>query len=457
MSPGCTYRSGECDENASWQCRAGGEDSSEDSTLDATATVPGASLRARVTTPHHPAAHHCCTTTITGTPMLVDQRRSRSGPAPRHGARFLLRHRARRPRAAGGGGPAGRRVPRRAPPPAAPHGPGRGPVAGRTRRGAAALLDESLAGRRRPARRRTAVDGTGRARPGRRGRPRRGDDAGPGARRGTRPPRHRARRPPGCDRAAERGRPARLGRRLARRRARALPPDPAQRARGTQLRADRRRPVRRRRHHGPGGRADRPEPGDRPPRPDRGAPRAGRDRRGRRRVRRVPGAAAQQRRRPHHPGSRPRSGSRACCRRCPRGPCCAAARPSGFPSPPPACASPATRAGSSRVAPRRAPSATSFSVRPGPARCRRSGVRVRAVHARYFRTRRRARPADRPQPARPAACPTTTRPTATEGDAPGTTGTGESEEFVGRVAGRDLGYAGETGAEARAEAGEVNP
>ena len=44
-----------------------------------------------------------------------------------------------------------------------------------------------------------------------------------------------------------------------------------------------------------------------------------------------------------------------------------------------------------------------------------------------------------------------------EGDAPGTTGTGEGEEFVGRVAGRDLGYAGETGAEARAEAGEKNP
>jgi hypothetical protein len=44
-----------------------------------------------------------------------------------------------------------------------------------------------------------------------------------------------------------------------------------------------------------------------------------------------------------------------------------------------------------------------------------------------------------------------------EGDASATTGTGESEEFVGRVAGRDLGYAGQTGAEARAEAGEVNP
>ena len=45
----------------------------------------------------------------------------------------------------------------------------------------------------------------------------------------------------------------------------------------------------------------------------------------------------------------------------------------------------------------------------------------------------------------------------TEGDNPGTTGTGEADEFVGRVAGRDLGYAGETGAEARAEAGEKNP
>ena len=79
MSPGCTYRSGECDENASWQCRDGGEDSSEDSTLDPTASVPGASLRARVTTAAPPAVHCCCTTTITGTPMLVDQRRSRPG------------------------------------------------------------------------------------------------------------------------------------------------------------------------------------------------------------------------------------------------------------------------------------------------------------------------------------------------------------------------------------------
>ena len=34
-------------------------------------------------------------------------------------------------------------------------------------------------------------------------------------------------------------------------------------------------------------------------------------------------------------------------------------------------------------------------------------------------------------------------------DARSTTGTGESEEFVGRVAGQDVGYAGETGAERR--------
>ena len=37
-----------------------------------------------------------------------------------------------------------------------------------------------------------------------------------------------------------------------------------------------------------------------------------------------------------------------------------------------------------------------------------------------------------------------------EPDAGSTTGTGESEDFVGRVAGQDVGYAGETGAERRA-------
>ena len=39
---------------------------------------------------------------------------------------------------------------------------------------------------------------------------------------------------------------------------------------------------------------------------------------------------------------------------------------------------------------------------------------------------------------------------ADEHDAATTTGTGESDEFVGRVAGQDAGYAGETGAERRA-------
>lgn len=39
-----------------------------------------------------------------------------------------------------------------------------------------------------------------------------------------------------------------------------------------------------------------------------------------------------------------------------------------------------------------------------------------------------------------------------EGDQGAVTGTGESEVFVGRGAGRDLGYAGETGAEVRREA-----
>jgi hypothetical protein len=38
--------------------------------------------------------------------------------------------------------------------------------------------------------------------------------------------------------------------------------------------------------------------------------------------------------------------------------------------------------------------------------------------------------------------------------AAGTTGTGKNEEFVGRAAGQDEGYDEETGAEARAQAGE---
>ena len=38
-------------------------------------------------------------------------------------------------------------------------------------------------------------------------------------------------------------------------------------------------------------------------------------------------------------------------------------------------------------------------------------------------------------------------------DAAATTGTGPSQEFVGRVGGQDVGYAGETGAERRAEQG----
>ena len=40
---------------------------------------------------------------------------------------------------------------------------------------------------------------------------------------------------------------------------------------------------------------------------------------------------------------------------------------------------------------------------------------------------------------------------SSEPDAPATTGTDENDEFVGRVAGQDAGYSGETGAEARAE------
>jgi hypothetical protein len=39
-----------------------------------------------------------------------------------------------------------------------------------------------------------------------------------------------------------------------------------------------------------------------------------------------------------------------------------------------------------------------------------------------------------------------------EPDANSTTGTGDSQTFIGRVAGQDVGYAGETGAERRAAA-----
>jgi hypothetical protein len=39
-------------------------------------------------------------------------------------------------------------------------------------------------------------------------------------------------------------------------------------------------------------------------------------------------------------------------------------------------------------------------------------------------------------------------------DGPATTGTDENETFVGRVAGQDAGYAGETGAEARARSAD---
>ncbi len=45
---------------------------------------------------------------------------------------------------------------------------------------------------------------------------------------------------------------------------------------------------------------------------------------------------------------------------------------------------------------------------------------------------------------------------APEPDSLSTTGTGDSDTFVGRVAGDDVGYAGETGAERRAEAKQDN-
>lgn len=41
-------------------------------------------------------------------------------------------------------------------------------------------------------------------------------------------------------------------------------------------------------------------------------------------------------------------------------------------------------------------------------------------------------------------------------DAASTTATSETEDYVGRIAGDDVGYAGETGAEARAAAKDDN-
>ena len=90
--------------------------------------------------------------------------------------------------------------------------------------------------------------------------------------------------------------PARLDRGVAGRRAGAVPADPAQRARGAQRRAERAWPARRGRRARRGGGAHGAQPGQRPPRAHRGPPRPGRNRRGGGAVRRVPGAAAMQRR-----------------------------------------------------------------------------------------------------------------------------------------------------------------
>jgi hypothetical protein len=54
----------------------------------------------------------------------------------------------------------------------------------------------------------------------------------------------------------------------------------------------------------------------------------------------------------------------------------------------------------------------------------------------------------RPDPATARTRETGGRPTE-RGDAATTTGTGTTEDFVGRAAGQDEGMAGETGAEAR--------
>lgn len=64
----------------------------------------------------------------------------------------------------------------------------------------------------------------------------------------------------------------------------------------------------------------------------------------------------------------------------------------------------------------------------------------------------------RPQPAEDVSPDANTARTREEGgadrddaDSAATTGTGASEEFVGRVGGQDEGFAGETGAEVRGQ------
>ena len=289
-------------------------------------------MRARVTPAARPRSP--------GTPMLVDQRRSRpdrhrvtvlgSFTASVHGAPVPL----------GSGRPAGRRLPRRAPPPAAPARtwpPTCGPAIPAAH--ALPLLDEALAepvaagtgrrGRTAPLALDPAVDvdldeamALVRALAAAAGRPE------------TRP-----RGPARRHRPAARRRPARRPAAwlaVERERFRQIRLNALEELSAALSAAGR---PRRGRRAGRGGGAHRAEPRERPPRADRGAPRPGRDRRGGRAVRRVPGAAALQRRRaPARSAWTGRSGSRACSRPCRPGRSCGcAARCSAWAWPPPAC------------------------------------------------------------------------------------------------------------------------
>ena len=158
MSPGCTYRSGECDENASGQCRAGGEAPSR-----TRRSTPRPPCRGPRCAPGSPPPHHL-------PPITAAPPRSRGHPClsinddPVSGLHRVTVLGSFSVTAHGDPVPleaeasTGRRVPCRTPPPAAPHGPGRGPLAGRTR-----------CCRRRAARR-VLADDAGDVRRGRRGR-----------------------------------------------------------------------------------------------------------------------------------------------------------------------------------------------------------------------------------------------------------------------------------------------
>ena len=239
-SPGCTYRSGECDENAPWQWASPAE-KTPSRTRRPTPRPLRPSLRPG--SPRRAIRPICRTTTITGTPMLVDQRRSDAPPAAGTVSRCSVPSPSPRTETPVPLGSDVRRVVaylavhRRPQRRAAAR---RGPLAGRHRRlGAAPARRGTGVGRRRGCRGRAAGHGAAAG-------PRTRTSRSTSTRRWrwsaswpARPAGPRTVPADGLRTSCWAGHPARLDRGLAGRRARAVPPDPAQRARGAQRRAER--------------------------------------------------------------------------------------------------------------------------------------------------------------------------------------------------------------------------